>query len=190
MSPGGGCHSFPWSLVVICFQTSCLCPESSRNADLETAVLCLTSFRGTRGVTVHLSPRDPWFADHWLLMVWLVAAPFGISGLDVISALPVLFSLASSAWEICPLKCSVGCDESALPFLWFWTHPVFLSCLPTLTELEVLGYPLQVWVGGLQPITFLSQSDALFISLYIELLSKTAIAQGVLRLFKTLKITA
>lgn len=50
-----------------------------------------------------------------------------------------------------------------------------------LPELEgVLGDPFWVYVGSLQPITFLSKSDSLFIGLYIGLLSKIAIALGVL----------
>lgn len=90
MSPGGGCHSFLWLLVVICFQTSCLCPKSSRNTDLETAVLCLASCTGlgAGGVLVHLSP-----GTLGLLVCWLVAVPFGVSSLDVTSALPFLLSL-------------------------------------------------------------------------------------------------
>lgn len=181
MSPGGGCHNFLWLLVVVCFQTSCLCPRSSRSTDLEAAVLCLASFTGlgAGGVTVHLSPGTLGLLVCWPLMALLVGVPFGVSSRDLSPLCPS--SSPRSCLRDWASECSVGRDQSVLGFLWLWTDPVFHRLFPMLPELEgVLGDPFWVCVGSLQPITFPSKSDSLFIGLYIGLLSKIAIALGVL----------
>lgn len=101
-SPGGSCHSFLWSLVVICSQTSCLCLWS-RTSDREAGYLFPAAPNpqaecGARVSKIILSPRGAVCCVAVAVAVALSRPGF------VHSPLPTL-----SAWDISPECSSAGC---------------------------------------------------------------------------------
>lgn len=111
VSPGGSCHSFRWSLVVISFQTSCLCLWS-RTFDQEGGYLFPATPNpqaecGTRVSKIILSQRGT-----------VAGCGCGCgrqSWWQIVEHRPVLvlYSLPTfPAWDIFPEYSSSGCSQN------------------------------------------------------------------------------